>query len=254
MSVLLVLGAACGTARGRTPNAGRASEMTLQANDGLAMNSQLSLPEGAGPFPVALLLPGGRGAAEVGKAWPHHNRFAAHLVHAGFATMVLDYHSGNRAFVDPRTIADIGVAIDALKKNPKIRPDRIGSSVSPWAGANALRVAGSRSDIAGLVMLFAPAELGGEAQGARQPIDYVGSVACPALILQGDRDEITPAEQARKLARAFTEHGKRAQLIVYPGAGHGFTYLGAPVGKCCNYDAAITDSALEAIVGFVLEP
>jgi dipeptidyl aminopeptidase/acylaminoacyl peptidase len=117
-----------------------------------------------------------------------------------------------------------------------------------------LRVAGSRSDIAGLVMLFSPAELGTEAPGARQPIDFVGSVSCPALILQGDRDEITPAEQARKLSQAFTEHGKRAQLIVYPGGGHGFTYVGAPVGRCCNYDAAITASALESVAEFVRQP
>jgi dienelactone hydrolase len=52
----------------------------------------------------------------------------------------------------------------------------------------------------------------------------------------------------------FIELGKRAQLIVYPGAGRGFTYLGAPVGKCCNYDAAITESALESIVQFVRQP
>jgi dienelactone hydrolase len=247
-SVFLLCGTACGTARGTAPNPGLASQMTLQTLDGSAMNAELSLPEGNGPFPVALLLPGGRGAAEIGKVWPHHHRFAAALGQRGIATLVLDYHNGNRVLVD------LGVAIDVLKRNPKLRPDRMVLVGFSMGGANALRVAGSRSDIAGLVMLFSPAELGTEAPGARQPIDFVGSVSCPALILQGDRDEITPAEQARKLSQAFTEHGKRAQLIVYPGGGHGFTYVGAPVGRCCNYDAAITASALESVAEFVRQP
>jgi dienelactone hydrolase len=53
------------------------------------------------------------------------------------------------------------------------------------------------------------------------------------------------------LARAFAEHGKAAQLIVFPGAGHGFTYLGAPRAKCCNYDPQLTASTLEAVAQFM---
>jgi dienelactone hydrolase len=73
----------------------------------------------------------------------------------------------------------------------------------------------------------------------------------PWRLLIDVQPPVTPVEQAHELARAFTEHGKRAQLIVYPGAGHGFTYLGAPVGTCCNCHAAITESATGSIVEFM---
>lgn len=227
----------------------------MSGSDGLVMHARLFVPSGAGPFAVALLLPGGRGAAEVGKVWRHHITFAADLAQRGLAAMVLDYQSSDRLLQDPRTIVDIGVAIDSLAKHPKLRRDRIFLVGFSMGGANALRVAGSRSDIAGLVSLFAPAELGdsgASSTGAtRQPVDYVRTISCPALLLQGDRDEITPVEQARILSRTFAEHGKSAQLIIYPGAGHGFTYLGAPRAKCCNYDPELTASALEAVAKFM---
>jgi dienelactone hydrolase len=257
-------GTACGTARtGRSPAevavpdvpGADAAEFALTGSDGLVMHAQLFLPGGDGPFAVALVLPGGRGAAEVGKAWRHHTSFAADLGQQGLAAMVLDYHGSDRLLQDPRTIADIGVAVDALRKNPKIRPDRLFLVGFSMGGANALRVAGSRSDIAGVVSFFAPAELGrgdaSSAAGARQPVDYVRTVSCPALILQGDRDEITPVEQAHILSRAFAQHGGSARLITYPGAGHGFTYLGAPRAKCCNYDAEVTASAVKAVAEFM---
>lgn len=47
------------------------------------------------------------------------------------------------------------------------------------------------------------------------------------------------------------EHGKRARLIIYPGAGHGFTYRGAPRAACCNYDAEVTARAVKAVAEFM---
>ncbi|HXZ00327.1 MAG TPA: alpha/beta hydrolase [Stellaceae bacterium] len=44
----------------------------------------------------------------------------------------------------------------------------------------------------------------------------------PALIFQGDADEWVPTETARGLAEAWRRAGGVAELVLYPGAKHGF--------------------------------
>jgi dienelactone hydrolase len=221
LMMLFTFGVGCATAQ-RTPTStavtatSDASEFELRGEGGLVMHARLYLPDGDGPFGAALLLPGGRGAAEVGKVWRHHHSFAEQLGQQGFAALVLDYQSAERSLQDPRTIADIGVAIDALKSHARIRRDRVFLIGFSMGGANALRVAGSRSDIAGLVTYFSPVSFNGAAASgmSKQPIDYASRVSCPVLILQGDRDDITPVEQARTLSRVLTDHGKRGPCRV----------------------------------------
>jgi carboxymethylenebutenolidase len=253
LAVLGAYGSGCATSQARVATAASgADEFELRGSDGLVMHAQLFLPPGDGPFAAALLLPGGRGAAEVGRGWRHHVAFAHDLVEHGLAAMLLDYHGGQRTLLDPRTVADLGVAVDALKTQAKIRGDRIFLLGFSMGGANALRVAGARRDIAGLITFFAPIDLSHSgAPGTRQPIHDASTVACPVLILQGDRDTITPVEQAQALARTLEEHGTPVRLLVFPGAGHGFTYLGAPAGPCCSYDADVAARALVAVVEFM---
>jgi alpha-beta hydrolase superfamily lysophospholipase len=62
---------------------------------------------------------------------------------------------------------------------------------------------------------------GGFQQGfdgfAHNPADYAGSVRCPTLLLQGERDERVTLEQANRIAGNLGSHGR---LVVLPGLGH----------------------------------
>jgi carboxymethylenebutenolidase len=266
LALLLVIltGAACATI-GETPSTAVAAfasapqpEPFSLPGDGIAMQAQLFLPEGSGPFSAVLVIPGGRGAAEIGKVWGHHVAFAHAMTDHGIAALVLDYHSSERALQDLRTISDIGVAVDHLKGHAKIRRDQIFLVGFSMGGTNALRVAGSRSDIAGLVTYFSPVDwsLAGVTVPpgvTKQPIEYAANLTCPVLILQGDRDEITSVEQARHFSTVLKAQGKHVELIIYPGAGHGFTYVRAPKAKCCEYDSQVAASAFEAVRKFVQE-
>jgi carboxymethylenebutenolidase len=44
----------------------------------------------------------------------------------------------------------------------------------------------------------------------------------PLLILHGDADDIIPAERGKELAVLATQLGGSADLVIYPGIGHGF--------------------------------
>ena len=52
------------------------------------------------------------------------------------------------------------------------------------------------------------------------PLLHLGSVATPALILHGERDEAVPANQAYGLYRALKRRGVPAEMVAYPGEGH----------------------------------
>lgn len=261
-AMALVAGAACtGTGAPPSSTAGPPSLADRPGffripGDGIDMQARLFLPAANAPSSAAVLLPGGRGPAEVGRLFTHHLVYASELGARGIAVLALDHHSDQRTLHDRRTVADIGRAIDWLKARPTIRPDRIVLVGFSMGGANALRVAGSRPDVAGLVTYFAPVDArppgdDGPVSFGEQPIDYAAGVRCPTLIFQGDADEITPVEQARRLFTVLLAQGKRAELVVYPGAKHGFTYLRAPRGPCCNYDAGFARQSIAAVADFI---
>ncbi len=58
---------------------------------------------------------------------------------------------------------------------------------------------------------------------AASPMDHVERVSIPWLILQGDRDSLTPAPEAREFARRLREHSKHVVgYAEFPGAQHAF--------------------------------
>jgi acetyl esterase/lipase len=54
-------------------------------------------------------------------------------------------------------------------------------------------------------------------------MDHVERASIPWLILQGDRDSLTPAPEAREFARRLREHSKHTVgYAEFPGAQHAF--------------------------------
>jgi len=65
----------------------------------------------------------------------------------------------------------------------------------------------------------------------------------PALLFQGDADEWVPTETARGLAEAWRRAGGEAELMLFPGAKHGFM-TGKP-------DAPYAGKAIAAMLAFI---
>ena len=58
---------------------------------------------------------------------------------------------------------------------------------------------------------------------AASPMDHVERASLPWLILQGDRDSLTPAPEAREFARRLREHSQHpVGYAEFPGAQHAF--------------------------------
>ncbi|MDR1386054.1 MAG: prolyl oligopeptidase family serine peptidase [Propionibacteriaceae bacterium] len=70
--------------------------------------------------------------------------------------------------------------------------------------------------------LVAPYPQGRQIYQERSPIHQLDRLNCPMLILQGADDLVVPPDQATSMAQAVRSKGLRADLVVYPGEGHGF--------------------------------
>lgn len=56
----------------------------------------------------------------------------------------------------------------------------------------------------------------------RHPIDVVGDIKQPVLLLHGQNDQLSPVDGMREFAAALTRSGGAVDMHVYPEADHGF--------------------------------
>ena len=86
----------------------------------------------------------------------------------------------------------------------------------------------------------------------------------PTLILIGERDDVTPAEECRNMVDGRDEMGISRQkgqgapikLVVYPGAYHGFdasnsTTPGKLPGHHLEFNRSATDQSIDALHEFL---
>lgn len=204
---------------------------TLIYGKEIKMLAYLYFPKGKGPFPAVIALPGGPRVKKMGKVGPHDKYFGWQMAERGIASLILDYSNPDRTFLDPLRIQDIGAAVDFLKNQNSIQQQNIFLVGFSMGGANALRLAGSRDDIAGLVCYFTPNDWRIRKKRTprkidKQPIDYCANISCPVLILHGDKDIVTEIRQGQHLYKTMKSLDKDVKIIIYKGAGHGFTYRG----------------------------
>ena len=138
--------------------------------DGVTLAGTLTLPEGEGPFPAAVMLTGS-GAQNRDEALGGHRPFlviADHLTRRGIAVLRYDDRGvgGSSGDLMATTLvqnaADALAAIRLLATHAKIAPDRIGLIGHSEGGWMAPIAAAQSDDVAFVVMLAGPAVSGGE--------------------------------------------------------------------------------------------
>ena len=77
----------------------------------------------------------------------------------------------------------------------------------------------ANADIPGYVTVVC--EPGGTAP--RSPLQRATEIGSPVLLVHGDADTRVPTEQSLLLRDALSAAGRRVDLLLVPGAQHGFT-------------------------------
>jgi len=240
-----------------------ASEWTgADLRPGDKIQGDLAKPDGAGPFPAVIVLHGCGGMHDMTK-----RKLIDELVAWGYAILLVDSHatrriqpeqacaftSGAFTIMDKRRRDAFG-ALVFLGSQTFIDPHHVavvGFSAGAWV---TLSVAEPNA-----FELFGPtSNLRFQAAAAFYPLCVLPGArpAIPTLILIGASDDWTPAADCSAKVARWGKDGPPVELVVYPGAYHGFYYPQLQPGRNIfdhhlEYNGAAADDASHRLHEFL---
>lgn len=241
---------------------GRVTE--FQGVGGVKIPAYVRKPQGAGPFPVVVMLHGGgRGEAATYGMGRSQRPPTEDFIKAGWAVYSIDYRPTSR-MMEEIEIDDSVAAVETARKLPFVDPQRLGILGGSHGGHVAARLV-SRVDARGVV-LCAPAaldlievkkaagrgekfvgilsklaadmeqRLGARAEeiekdparhGYRSPLTEAPRARCPILVISGLNDTSSPPSVVRIYVAKLRSAGKAVETYMPENGPHGF-YFGHP--------------------------
>ena len=161
----------------------------------------------------------------------HRLPHARALTDAGLDVLLFDYRGYGRSTGSPDekgTYRDARAAREALLARPGVEPAAVVYLGESLGGAVAVELAvehppaalvlqSSFTSLRAMARLHYPVVPAVAVPDAYPTIDRIARVACPVLVVHGDRDDIVPAGHGRALFAA-ARGPKRLEIV--PGAGH----------------------------------
>ncbi|MGJ4950938.1 dienelactone hydrolase family protein [Bradyrhizobium sp. HKCCYLS20291] len=217
-----------------------------------AISGYLSKPSGDGPFAAIVYLHGCAGLSELTR-----QHFARLFSGWGYVVLAVDSF-GPRGLAQactrpaPDRQADAWGALAYLSSLPYVDRTRIGVVGSSQGGMAAMRLASTHD----VKIYDVPDDLSFKAAVAYYPACSVASkwLAVPTLILIGDKDDWTPAQNCQQWMSLRPDKGAPVKLEVYPGAYHSFD---SPrpgrslFGHWLQYDADATERSTAEMQEFL---
>ncbi|HWM79242.1 MAG TPA: dienelactone hydrolase family protein [Methylomirabilota bacterium] len=122
-----------------------------------------------------------------------------------------------------QVLGDIAATVDWAKKRPGARADRAGVTGWCWGGSTVFQVAATNPDMKAAVAWYGPPARPYPDQPA--PVtgfDVAKDIKIPLLSLSGEQDTNPSPADARKMGDLVKQHNPNVEVVVYPGASHGF--------------------------------
>lgn len=176
-------------------------------------------PSGAGPFPAIVLAHNCAGFGPATDTWGKLMASWGYVVVApdSFGSRGEKSVCGRGRVVSGNArVADVAGALDFLNAQPFVRRGQIGLIGHSHGGWTAVRAAQRGYGLASRGLRAAVAYY----PACQQQFDR--DVALPLLILIGDKDDWTPADDCRKLQAAGFTRPDMVEAVYYPNAYHSF--------------------------------
>ncbi|HVP29901.1 MAG TPA: dienelactone hydrolase family protein [Myxococcota bacterium] len=133
-------------------------------------------------------------------------------------------------------IADSNAAIGYLRTRPDVRGDRIGC-MGFCIGGHMTYLTACECDVRAAASFYGGGIAGPQGPGgAPSTVGRTAKIRGKILCLFGEKDALIPAAQVDAIRSALKQAGVRSDVVVYPGADHGFfcdqraTYQAAAAG------------------------
>jgi carboxymethylenebutenolidase len=212
----------------------RGEMVEIGASDG-AMSAYVSRPEAGGPFPGVLVIMEAFGLNQ------HIKGVADRIAREGYVTLAPDlyYRSADGVAAyddlpkalrlmgelsDAKIVADVGAAHGWLKKQPGVRAEKVGITGFCMGGRTSF-LAACRLPLQAAAPFYGGG-IGRSFQSNERtphpPLDDAAGIQCPMVLFYGDEDGFIPLDEVELVKRRLQELGKQAEVVVYPGAEHGF--------------------------------
>ena len=114
---------------------------------------------------------------------------------------------------DPEIVTDVGNAIAYLEKQASVRADRIGITGFCMGGRVSYLAACELPDKIRAAVPF---------YGGGIPIEKTPKLKAPVLAFFGEKDGFIPLSFVEQLRTEAEKQKKQVEIVVYPGADHGF--------------------------------
>lgn len=202
------------------------------------MTEMVEIPAATGTMPAFLARPAGDGRSPVviviQEAFglnAHIKDVARRVAAEGYVALAPDlFHRGGKNRVagydelpkalqlmgeltDDGITADVGSAIAWLEQQPFARADRLGITGFCMGGRVSYLTACTLPDKIKAAVPF---------YGGGIPVYLTEHLKAPVLAFFGDQDPFIPLDQVELLKSEAKRLGKRVEVVVYPGAPHGF--------------------------------
>ncbi|MET0852007.1 MAG: dienelactone hydrolase family protein [Candidatus Rokuibacteriota bacterium] len=144
-----------------------------------------------------------------------------------------------------QVLGDIAAAMEWAKKRPGARADRVGVTGWCWGGSTVYQAAATIPDIKAAVAWYGPpARPYPDTPNPVTGFDVVKDIRGAFLGLYGETDQNPKPEDAKRFGELLKQTNPNAEVVVYPGVGHGFHADYRP-----SYNKAAADDAWKRCVG-----
>jgi dienelactone hydrolase len=176
-------------------------------------------PQGAGPFPAIVLAHNCAGVSDSTGVW------GKRLADWGYVVLAPDSFGprgesnvcgSSKAVTGDMRVADVAGAIAFLAAQPFVQRDRIGLIGQSHGGWTTVRAVQKNYGLAAIGLKAAVAYY------PRCTAAFDTHVDVPLLILIGNKDDWTPADDCRKLQAAGFDRPELVDVVYYPNARHSF--------------------------------
>ncbi len=122
---------------------------------------------------------------------------------------------------DAQTLGDLDASMEWAAKN-KGSADKVAITGFCWGGRIVWLYAAHQPKLKAAVAWYGRIAGSSNALTPKNPIDLANEMKAPVLGLYGAKDQGIPVDDVKMMESELKKDGKKAEIVIYPDAGHGF--------------------------------